>query len=48
MQKKINNEIAMCAIEQQERLNGNSDNSHVITGIGFLSIIACINIFMLF
>jgi len=48
MQKKINNEIKMCALEQQERLDGGSDNSHVITGIGFLSLIACLNIFMLF
>lgn len=36
MNKKINNDIKMCATEQQDIYNCKSDKSHIVTGIGFI------------
>ncbi len=47
MQKKINTTVKAYAIEQQEMLKGKLDNSHVVIGICFISLLAGLNLFLI-
>lgn len=48
MNKEINQKVKICAIEQKKLLNGTADNSHVFIGMGFIGLIAVLNLFLIF